>query len=131
MCCFWLYNCSNWVNESTRMSLIAEYPFWFLFCITSNIFLSAESNISSTSCVWSYPKLINSFAVFISALKADFSSTIFMYCSTLAVVGTLSGSCAIYSNPPTASNCFIDWSSVFKVIISTGSARLYKFKIAS
>ena len=59
----------------------------------------------------------------------DFSSTILIYFSTFAVVGTLSGKTAKYSNPPTASNFPSDISSAFTVIISIGSALLYKFVI--
>ena len=47
------------------------------------------------------------------------------------VVGTLSGNSAKYSNPPTASNFPIALNSDFNVIISIGSALLYKFVIAS
>ena len=57
----------------------------------------------STSCVSSYPRLINSFEVFIRLLNIDFSFTIFMYLSTFAVVGTFSGKSAKYSSPPTMS----------------------------
>ena len=84
----------------------------------------------STSSVGSYPKLIISFAVLIRFLSIAFSSTIFIYLSTFAVVGTFSGKSAKYSNPPTASNFPIDVSSDFNVIISTGSALLYRFRIA-
>ena len=63
-------------------------------------------------------------AVFIKFLSIAFSSTIFMYLSTFAVVGTLSGRTAIYSSPPTASNLFIEESSAFRVIMSIGSALL-------
>ena len=75
----------------------------------------------STSSVCLYPNSIKSFAVFINALKIDFSSTILTYFSTLAVVGTLSGKLAIYSSPPTAANFSIDVNSSFTVIISIGT----------
>ena len=87
--------------------------------------------MSSTSSVWLYPKLIISFAVFIRFLNKALSSTIFIYCSTLAEVGTLSGKIAKYSNPPIVSNFPVETSSDFTVIISIGSARLYKLTIAS
>ena len=86
--------------------------------------------MSSTSSVGLYPNSIISFAVFIKFLNTDFSSTIFIYFCTIAVVGTLSGKLAKYSNPPTCSNFPIDSSSSFNVIISIGSDLLYKFNIA-
>ena len=52
-CCFLLYKSSSSVKESTKISLIDEYPVWFLFCITLKIFFSALSIISSTSWVGS------------------------------------------------------------------------------
>ena len=84
----------------------------------------------STSSVGSYPKVIISFAVFIRFLKIAFSSTILIYLSTFAVVVTFSGSSAKYSNPPTESNYPIDDNSDFNVMISIGSALLYKLSTA-
>ena len=85
----------------------------------------------STSSVSAYPKSINSFAAFIRFLKIDFSSTILIYLSTFAVVGTLSGNIAKYSKPPTDSNFPNETNSAFTVIISIGSALFYKLSIAS
>ena len=130
MCCFLLYNSSNCVKLSTKISFIGEYPFWFLSCIILKIFFSAPSIMSSTSSVGSYPRSIISFAVFIRFLNTDFSSTIFIYFVAFAVVGTFSGNSAKYSNPPTCSNFPIVSSSDFTVIKSIGSALLYKFSIA-
>ena len=87
--------------------------------------------MESTSSVCAYPKSISSLEAFINLLRIDFSSTIFIYLSTFAVVGTLSGSSAKYSNHPTASSFPKDVNSDLTVIISIGSALLYKFKIDS
>ena len=87
--------------------------------------------MSSIFSVGSYPCSIISFAAFINLLSSDFSFTILIYFSTLAVVGTFSGNPTIYSKPPILSNIPIDVNSAFSVIISIGSDLLYKFSIAS
>ena len=85
----------------------------------------------STSSSPAYPKFIISFAVFIKFLSIAFSSTIFIYCSAFAVVGTFSGKEARYSIPPMLSSFPLDVNSYFTVIISIGSALLYRLVIAS
>ena len=84
----------------------------------------------STSSDSSYPNAINSFDVCIKLLRVAFSSTILIYFSTFAVVGTLSGNSAKYSKPPTLSKLPCSTNSAFTVIISTGSFLEYKLNIA-
>ena len=83
--------------------------------------------VESSVCL--YPISNNSFASFINDLNTDFSSTIFIYFSTFAVVGTFSGNSAKYCNPPIASNFNIDVNSSLTVIISIAPPFEYIFII--